>query len=100
VVGVNETAASLRKLATDLDGRIGTLADDLHHVAGDTRSGLAQMQTTLREVGGFIEPTSPVSVRMVRTLEELSAAARAIRILAEYLERNPSALLRGREDGG
>lgn len=33
------------------------------------------------------------------TLEEVSSAARSLRILADYLERNPSALVRGRDGG-
>jgi paraquat-inducible protein B len=34
--------------------------------------------------------------RLDETLREVSAAARAIRVLADYLERNPNALLFGK----
>jgi len=32
-------------------------------------------------------------------LEEISGAARSLRILTDYLERNPGALIRGKSDG-
>jgi paraquat-inducible protein B len=34
-----------------------------------------------------------------KMLGELTAAARSIRLLAEYLERNPDALVRGKPGG-
>ncbi len=33
---------------------------------------------------------------ILKALEELSAAARSIRIMAEYLERHPEALIKGK----
>ena len=35
----------------------------------------------------------------VAMMEESTRAARAIRVLADYLERHPEALLRGKGDG-
>jgi paraquat-inducible protein B len=34
-----------------------------------------------------------------RLMSELASAARSIRVLAEYLEHNPDALLRGKPGG-
>ena len=42
----------------------------------------------------FFDNTDPAGIDT--TLSELEAAARAVRQLTEYLERNPSALLKGR----
>ena len=50
-------------------------------------------------MNGFVEPASPLSVRLNSTLEEISNAARSVRILADYLERNPAAIVRGRDGG-
>jgi paraquat-inducible protein B len=38
--------------------------------------------------------------QLTRTLQEVSAAARSVRLLTGYLERNPSAVLVGRPTGG
>jgi len=34
------------------------------------------------------------------TLQEVSGAARALRLLADYLERHPESLIRGKKGGG
>jgi hypothetical protein len=39
-----------------------------------------------------------MSVQLMNTLEELAATARSLRFLADYLEQNPSALVRGKEE--
>jgi paraquat-inducible protein B len=48
-------------------------------------------------VDELINQDSPLMNNLVRTLDELAAAARSIRIMAEYLERHPEALLRGKQ---
>jgi paraquat-inducible protein B len=49
-------------------------------------------------VNGMIAPNSPVGYELAETLREFSQAARAVRMLAEALERNPSAILFGRNE--
>ena len=39
---------------------------------------------------------APVVYQLTRTLEEVSAAARSVRQLTGYLERNPSSVIFGR----
>jgi len=55
-----------------------------------TDKTLAALRTTA-------EPNSPLIYRMNRTLDNVSDAAHSIQELADYLKRNPSALVRGRE---
>jgi paraquat-inducible protein B len=61
---------------------------------------LANVNTVLDGVGGILEPESPIFVQFERAMIDLSGASRALRDLADYLERNPSALIRGRPGGG
>lgn len=61
----------------------------------DTANQLDQAAKTMRRtVGGTTAQTSVVS-----TLRELSGAARSIRELADYLNRHPEALIKGRTGG-
>jgi paraquat-inducible protein B len=62
-------------------------------------STLADVGTVLEGAGGLLEPESPVFVQFERAMTELAGASRALRDLADYLERNPSALVRGRPGG-
>jgi paraquat-inducible protein B len=60
---------------------------------------LADVGVVLDGVSGTLAPESPVLVEFERAMTELSSASRALRDLADYLERNPSALVRGRPGG-
>ena len=60
---------------------------------------LADVGVVLDGVSGTLAPESPVLVEFERAMTELSGASRALRDLADYLERNPSALVRGRPGG-
>jgi paraquat-inducible protein B len=44
----------------------------------------------------MIEPNSVLGQQLDSTLQEVSGAARALRLLADYLERHPEALIRGK----
>jgi hypothetical protein len=43
-----------------------------------------------------VDTEGPLSVELTQTLVDLGEAARSVRDLASYLERNPNALLLGR----
>jgi len=92
MVALKTASLSLDKRAVEIGGNVGQFSSDMH-------VALAQMKTTLKTVDGFVEPASPLSVRLNSTLEEISNAARSVRILADYLERNPAAIVRGRDGG-
>ncbi len=44
-----------------------------------------------------IEPNSPLNYQALQTLQDVSAAAHSVKELADYLQRNPSAVVRGRD---
>jgi paraquat-inducible protein B len=116
------TAAAARTLLTDLqrlvrqiDGRVTPLADGVNATLETARATLRDGQQVLRHVDGRVarlvdglEDTSKVAQatlvqaqrrldhQLVDALQEVSAAARALRVLADYLERNPNALLFGK----
>jgi paraquat-inducible protein B len=52
---------------------------------------------TLGDANNIIQPNSVQLEGLDSTLQEVSRAARSIRVLADYLERHPEALLRGKE---
>jgi paraquat-inducible protein B len=58
---------------------------------------VTQTQKTLAALEKTLSTDSPLQQEMRTTLEELSGAARSLRLLADYLERNPEAILRGKQ---
>lgn len=59
-------------------------------------STLDQVDSTLAAARLALDPESPALIRLQETMNDLSSAAQSLQSLTEYLERNPSALLRGR----
>lgn len=101
VANLDETLASLRELARRLDQTVGPLGESLRTTAEETRRLEAQLAKTLAAVQQLVQPGSPITQQLSGALQDLSAAARSVRQLADSLERNPGVLVRGRAaDGG
>ena len=62
----------------------------------EARGAFRQANATLASAEDTIAPGSPVTYQLAMTLEELADAARAIRVLADYIEKNPNSLVFGR----
>lgn len=97
LAALNETLASVRRLAQNLDQQSGPLLASLNRTSERAALAVEQARTTLQSVQGLADTGSPLAGQLVGVLEELRGTARSIRLLADYLERNPSALVRGRE---
>lgn len=57
---------------------------------------LESARGTIENANNFVEPNSVQSQELDSTLLEVTRAARSMRVLADYLERHPEALLRGK----
>ena len=83
---IDQAAATLNRVLQNVD----------QNIAPVTRSVLVEANKTLTTVREAISPDSPLRYDLETTLQELAAAARSIRLLAEYLESNPNALIYGK----
>ncbi len=106
VRNLNQTLASLRVLSDDLAGQVGPLAGSadqtlasLRALSDDLAAQLEPLAESADEALETLGEDSPTRVALDEALLELAAAARSIRILADYLERHPEALLVGKGDG-
>jgi hypothetical protein len=59
-------------------------------------SALKRLDHAMRGVSKTVAPQSATQVQLQQTLADLSAASKAIRDLARFLERNPQSLLLGK----
>ena len=62
-------------------------------------AALRQMRVTLKATEDVVAENTPIYVETQRMLQELSAAARSVRVMADYLERHPEALFTGKRGG-
>ena len=97
LVNVNKALASVQQLARNFDQRSGPLLTSLQSASDRSTVAVEQARATLQSMQGLVDAGSPLAGQLVAVLDELRGTARSIRLLADYLERNPSALVRGRE---
>jgi paraquat-inducible protein B len=97
VDNVNTTLGSMRELLARFDREQGPLLASLKGTSDTANTALAQAGVTLRSMQALIAPNAPLAVDLATTLRELAAAAHSVRLLADSLDRNPSALVRGTE---
>jgi paraquat-inducible protein B len=60
-------------------------------------AAMQQARTSLASASTALESDSPLQSRMKAALEEITTAARSLRVLADYLERYPQSLLVGKD---
>jgi len=97
VANVNQTVTNLRELVVRIDTKQGPLFDSLKETSDKTGATLEQARLTLQTVQRVTDPGSPLAAQLAASLQEVSGAARSLRLLADSLERNPSSVVRGRD---
>jgi paraquat-inducible protein B len=91
-----ETASSIRRLADNMNAQTGPLAKSLRQTADKANETLAQAQAALANLQATFDPQAPLAYQLNQTLIEVSKSARSMRELTDYLERNPSSIVRGK----
>lgn len=92
ITAAREALESIRRL-TDA-GR--PLVTSLQATSGGARESLRHLDSALGDLRTLIDTDGPLTVELAQTLGDLGEAARSVRDLASYLERNPNALILGR----
>jgi len=100
VADVRAVAKGTRELVHNVDNRSATLASGLESVLKVSESAVKKADGALGSLQDIVSEESGVRHELYSTLKELSAAARSIRTLADYLERHPEALLHGKGEYG
>lgn len=95
---ISQAADGVQKVAGSLDRSVATLSVDLKETLTGVRDAVKQIQVTVANADGFVDPNSPTAYELTKALKELSGAARSLRLMADFLERNPRALLFGRPE--
>jgi len=96
VANLNQTIITARRVLNDANGEIGPLVKDLRETSDETNKTLAETRTTLVKLQQTLDPDAPLAVHLNQTLESLDQASQTVDELADYLHRNPAALIRGR----
>ena len=95
VEGANHLVNSpeAREAVHNLNAALGNVEKLTDRLSFSVEKTLAKVRTALE----VADPNSPAAVNLNSALQELSAAARSIRVLADYLEQHPEALVKGKK---
>lgn len=90
-----KTLASLNKTLNRLDSEV---VPETRMALQDLRKAIATTERMLANANNtMVGKDAPAQQELRAALQEVARAARAVSNLAEYLERNPSALIRGKK---
>ncbi len=91
---LSATLADVRHLVHRADSGMAPLLQRLPKMSADLQQAIAHADAALGE-GGY-GGNSDFQRSMERLLDQVNEAARSIRLLADFLDRHPEALIRGR----
>jgi paraquat-inducible protein B len=101
-----ESIKGISELLGRINPKIDPLFADVHAAAGELNDTLAEARESLdalesaaEEARAMIAPESTLRYRLEEALTQLGAAAASIERLADQLERNPQAVLTGKDPG-
>ena len=109
---VDEALLSVRKLTTTADSSIAALTGNLEQTSDAAREAMQQAAIAIKQTdgalkaaeaaisnaNGVMDQDSPTFYEFRKSLREVSAAARSLRLLTGYIERNPRALIFGKPE--
>jgi len=90
---LDQTLTHLDQLTTEVEPDIKSLIKSLRDTADAAQGTLSAVQGM---IGSGANGTNP-GTDLPKLMKELSDAARSVRVLADYLDRHPESLLRGRK---
>jgi paraquat-inducible protein B len=93
IQSLDQTLTRLDTLTRDVEPELKSLISSLRETSDAT-------QDTVRSLQGLVgsDAASGAGSDVPRLMRELTEAARSVRTLADYLDRHPEALLRGRKE--
>jgi paraquat-inducible protein B len=90
------TSDEARKLVNNVNKRVRPIQADLAKTTKSLRAALETAEDSLEEVDGMVSENSEFRYQIDIFLREITLMARSLRSFADYLERNPDALIRGK----
>jgi paraquat-inducible protein B len=125
IVVLKDTLMDVQKLARNLDSKIDPLSTSLDQTLVEARAGIGDARklineqaapmliqfkqaaesantalddadTTLKTIENLAEEGTQLRYEVSAALKEIAAASRSVRVLADFIEQHPDALIRGR----
>jgi paraquat-inducible protein B len=96
VANLNQVVTSARSLLNNTNAHVGPLVADIRKSSDEANRTMKETRAALVNLQQTLDPNAPLAVRLNQALDSLTETSRSIGELADYLQRNPGALVRGR----
>ena len=97
LAGMQDSRENLAQALHKLNVAATSAQQDLPQALQSTRDAMNNVSSVSLATKALVERNAPVTQELRRLLQESTAAFRAMRAFLEVLERNPEALLRGKQ---
>lgn len=96
---IKEAVRNVNLVLREVSSLAAKLNQDTGPVLSELQRSAQALGEAARTANGLISPRSDIRLNASQLMDELAQAARSVRDLADYLERHPDALLRGKSGG-
>ncbi|MFT4571793.1 MAG: paraquat-inducible protein B [Hyphomicrobiaceae bacterium] len=96
ISGLNRAINDAQGLVSNIEGKITPVLENLDRTVLAARDLLVEIDHTVGRLETSVGNNVELQHQVGTTLDELARAARSVRMLADYLERHPESLLRGK----
>jgi paraquat-inducible protein B len=94
---LNAAVADFRAVLAKIDAQVVPAGKELTETLAEAKVAAGSLNDAATTARKFITTHSGLGDELVGTLEQLNEAADAVKRLADFLERNPNALLTGKK---
>jgi paraquat-inducible protein B len=94
---IDPLSGSIMKTAEDARKLVNNVNKQVQPIQANLENTTKSLQATLEEIDGIVSENSEFRYQIDIFLREIALAARSLRSFADYLERNPDALIRGKQ---
>jgi paraquat-inducible protein B len=94
---LNAAVTDLRGAITRVEAQVEPTSKDLRETLTEAKRTLASFNDTATTASKFINRNAVVGDELANTLQHLNDAAESVKRLADFLERNPNALITGKK---
>jgi paraquat-inducible protein B len=94
---LNSAIIDLKGAIAKIDAQVEPTSKDLHETLAEAKRTIASFNETSAAAKTFLNRNAVVGDDLAETLQRLNEAADSVKRLADFLERNPSALITGKK---
>lgn len=100
LTAVEGAAGDAGKMFRNADENLGPVLESLRETSDAATAAVARAERALGAIEAAAGGDSPLGYEISGALREVSGAARSLRVLIDFLDQNPDALLRGKTGKG